>query len=120
MVKNGSEWSQEMMRLLIFNTGEENLKNVPQLEVDGQIINYKQNTKLRGGGSLITKLRWRLHTENVITKARIFCKIVHSPGIRKQKMSLHLSVSSVRSKFIYGQEVLFCSKQTPKEIAKHW
>ena len=45
------------MRLLIFNTGEENLKNVPQLEVDGQILNYQQNTKLRGGGSLITKLR---------------------------------------------------------------
>ena len=46
-----------MMRLLIFNTGEENLKNKSQLEVDGQILNYKQNTKLRGGGSLITKLR---------------------------------------------------------------
>ena len=43
-------------------------KNLPQLELDGQILNYKQNTKFLGV-YLPTKLNWRLHIKNLITKA---------------------------------------------------
>ena len=49
---------------MLFNTGE-NPKSLPQIELDGQLLNYKQNTKF-----LDTKLNWRLHIENLINKAR--------------------------------------------------
>ena len=51
-----------------------------QIELDGQLLNYKQNTEFLGV-YITTKLNWRLHIENVINKARKqlnFLKIVHS------------------------------------------
>ena len=55
------------------------MKSLPQIELDGQLLNYKQNrsqllnykqnTKF-WGVYITTKLNWRLHTENLINKAR--------------------------------------------------
>ena len=45
MKKNGFELSREKMCLMLFNNGE-NLKSLPQIELDGQLLNYKQNTKM--------------------------------------------------------------------------
>ena len=47
---------------MLFNNGE-NSKSLPQIELDGQLLNYKQNTKFFGCIS-DTKLNWRLHIEN--------------------------------------------------------
>ena len=72
---------------MLFNNGE-NPKSVPQIELDGQLLNYKQNTKFFGCVYITTKLNWRLHIENLINKARKrlnFLKIVHSLGVRIQK-----------------------------------
>ena len=100
---------------MLFNNGE-NLKSLPQIELDGQLLNYKQNIKFLGV-YLTTKLNWRLHIENVINKTRKrlnFLKII----IRTQSWSwdtktlLHLSISLVRSKLIYGQEVYFYAPNT--------
>ena len=56
-------------------------------ELDGQLLNYKQNTKYLAV-YLTSKLNWRLHIENVINKSRkrlYVLKIVHSLGVRTQK-----------------------------------
>ena len=72
MKENGLELSGEKTCLILFNNGE-NPQSLPQLEIDGQILKYKQNTKFLGV-CLTTKFNWRLHIENVITKARkTFC-----------------------------------------------
>ena len=68
MKDNGFELSREKMCLTLFNNGE-NPKSLPQIELDGQLLNYKQNTKFLGV-YITTKLKWRLHIENVINKAR--------------------------------------------------
>jgi len=48
----------------------------PQRELNGQLFNYKQNTKF-WGVYLSTRLIWRLHTENLITKARKQLNFTH-------------------------------------------
>ena len=87
MKDNGFELSREKTCLMLFNNGE-NPKSLPQIELDGQLLNYKQNTKFLGV-YITTKLNWRLHIENVINKARkrlnFLKKIVHSLGVRIQK-----------------------------------
>ena len=47
MKENGLEWSGEKTCLILFNNGE-TPKRLPQLELDGQIVKYKQNTKFLG------------------------------------------------------------------------
>ena len=100
---------------MLFNNGE-NWKSLPEIELDGQLLNYKQNTMFLCV-YITTKLNWRLHIENVINKTRKrlnFLKII----IRTQSWSwdtktlLHLSISLVRSKLIYGQEVYFYAPNT--------
>ena len=67
---------------MLFNNGE-NSKSLPQIELDGQLLNYKQNIKFLGM-YLTAKMNWRLHIENLINlmnKARkrlIFLKIVNT------------------------------------------
>ena len=68
MKDNGFELSREKTCLMLFNNGE-NPKSLPQIELDGQLLNYKQNIIL-GGVYITTKMNWRLHIENVINKAR--------------------------------------------------
>ena len=82
------EISREKTCLMLFNNGE-NPKSLPQIELDGQLLNCEQNTKFFGV-YITTKLNWRLHTENLINKARNqlnFLKIVstQSDSIRIQK-----------------------------------
>ena len=114
MKDNGFELSQETTCLMLFNNGE-NPKSLPQIELDGQLLNYKQNTKFLGV-YITTKLNWRLHIENLINKARKrlnFLKIVSTQSWSQDtKTLLHLSISLVRSKLIYGQEVYFSAPNT--------
>ena len=82
MKENGFELSREKTCLMLFNNGE-NLESLLQIELDGQLLNYKQNIKFLGM-YLTTKLNWRLHIENLINlmnKARKrlnFLKIVNT------------------------------------------
>ena len=74
---------------MLFNNGE-NPKSLPQIELDGQ------NTKFLGA-YLTTKLNWRLHIENLISKARKrlnLLKIVCTQSwCQDTKTLLHVSVS---------------------------
>ena len=114
MKDNGFELSQEKTCLMLFNNGE-NPKSLPQIELDGQLLNYKQNTKFLGV-YITTKLNWRLHTENLINKARkrlnFLLKNSTQSWSQDTKTLLHLSISLVRSKLIYGQEVYFSAPNT--------
>ena len=47
MKDNGFELSREKTCLMLFDYGE-NPKSLPQIELDGQLLNYKQNTKFLG------------------------------------------------------------------------
>ena len=96
-----------------FNNGE-NPKCLPEIELDGQLLNYKQNTKFLGV-YITTKLNWRLHIENVINKAikqSNFLKNSTQSWCQDTKTLLHLYISLVRSKLIYGQEVYFLAPNT--------
>ena len=62
MKENGFKLSWEKTCLMLFNNGE-NPKSLPQTELDGQLLNYKQNTKFLGV-YITTKLNWRLQIEN--------------------------------------------------------
>ena len=44
---NGFELSRENTCLTLFNNGK-TPKSLPQIELDGQLLNYKQNTKFLG------------------------------------------------------------------------
>ena len=86
MKDNGFELRREKTCLMLFNNGE-TATSLPQIELDGQLLNCEQNTKFFGV-YITTKLNWRLHTENLINKARKrlnFLNIVHSLGVRTQK-----------------------------------
>ena len=102
MKDNGFELSQEKTCLMLFNNGE-NQKSLPQIELDGQLLNYKLLYVY-----IATKLNWRLHIENLINKARKrlnFLKIISTQSWSQDtKTLLHLSISLVRSKLIYGQD----------------
>ena len=47
MKENGLELSREKTCSILFNNGE-NPNSLPQLELDGNILNYKQNTRFWG------------------------------------------------------------------------
>ena len=64
MKDNGFELTREKTCLMLFNNGE-NAKSLPQIKLDGQLLNNKQNTMFLGG-YITTKLNWRLHIENLI------------------------------------------------------
>ena len=70
-------FSDNPWALLFANNGE-NPKRVPQIELDGQLLHYNQNSKF-WSVYLTTKLNWRLQTENLINETRKrlnFLKIV--------------------------------------------
>ena len=68
MKDNSFELSQEKTCLMMLFDNGENPKSLPQIELDGQLLNYKQNTKFLGV-YITPKLNWRLHIENLINKA---------------------------------------------------
>ena len=86
-----------------------------QIELDGQLLNYTQNTKFLGE-YITTKLNWRLHIENLINKATkrliVLKRVSTQSWSQDTKMLLHLCISLVRSKLIYGQEVYFSAPNT--------
>ena len=113
MKDNSFELSREKTCLMLFNNGE-NQKSLPQIELDGQLLNYKQNTKFLGV-YITTKVNWRLHIENFINKARKrlnFQQKNSTQSWSRDTKTLHLSISLVRSKLIYGQEVYFFAPVT--------
>ena len=61
MKENGFKLSWEKTCLMLFNNVE-NPKSLPQIKLDGQLLNYKQNIMFLGM-CLTTKLNWRLHIE---------------------------------------------------------
>ena len=61
MKEHGFELPREKTCLMLFNHGNPP-KSLPQIELDGQLLNYKQNTKFLGV-YITTKLNWRLHIE---------------------------------------------------------
>ena len=63
---------------------------------------------------------WQIHTDTLcFLNFWIFKKLVCPQSCcQDTKTSLHLSISLVRSKLIYGQEVYFSAPNTPKETAK--
>ena len=64
MKDNGFELRRENTCLMLFNN-RENAKSLPQIKLEGQLLNYKQNTMFLGV-YITTKLNWRLHIENLI------------------------------------------------------
>ena len=74
--------------------------------------------KVYGDIYITTSLNWGLHIEHLITKVR---KRLHfpkqtistQPSCQDTKTLLHLFISFVRSKLIYGQEVYFSAPITP-------
>ena len=105
---------------MLFNIGE-NPKGLPQLELDGQILNYKQNTNYLGVYRT-TKLNWRLHIEKINHKSQ-----------KTNACSIHkiikytVLVSEHNKVTIFSQleidlrsgGIFFRSKHTPKETAKY-
>ena len=68
MKDNSFELPREKTCLMMLFDNGENPKSLPQIELDGQLLNYKQNTKFLGV-YITTELNWRLHIENLINKA---------------------------------------------------
>jgi hypothetical protein len=74
---NGLEFSAEKTCLMLFNNGE-NPKTLPDLFLDGQIVQYQKQVKLLGI-IFTSKLNRRIHIENLISKVQRrtnFLKIV--------------------------------------------
>jgi ribonuclease HI len=106
---NGLELSSEKTCLMLFNNGT-NPKHLPIFKIKGNVLAYKHSVKFLGV-TFTTKLNWTFHIDNLLTQARKrlnFLKIVSSqPWGQDIKTLLHLSISLVRSKLIYGQEVYY-------------
>ena len=116
MKDNSFELPREKTCLMMLFDNGENPKSLPQIELDGQLLNYKQNTKFLGV-YITTELNWRLHIENLINKAwkqlNSLKKIVSTQSWSQDtKTLLHLSISLVRLELIYGQEVYFSAPNT--------
>ena len=119
MKDNGFELPWEKTCLMLFNNGE-NPKSLPQTELDGQLLNYKQNTKVLGV-YMTTKLNWRLHIENLINKARKqlnFLKIVVLESGYKNIITF-INIFSEIKVDLWSGGIFFHTKHPPKETAKH-
>ena len=100
--------------LMLFNNGE-NPRTLPKLVMDEKPLIYKHSVKFLGV-YFTSKLNWKTHIDYLLTKARQtlnFLKIVSSqPWSQDQGTLLHLAISLIRSKLIYGQEVYFSASKT--------
>ena len=122
MKENDFELSREKTCLMLFNNGE-NPKSLPQRELDGQLLNYKHNTKFLGV-YLTTKLNWRLHIENVINKTRIQLNVLKNSQYTvlvsgHKKVSTFICIFSQIKTDLWSRGLFFRSNHTPKETAKH-
>ena len=111
---NGLELSGEKTQLMLFNNGK-NPKVLPQMMLEDKILQFSRNVKFLGV-HFTPKLNWRYHIEYLINKGRQrlnLLKIISAQSWGQDTETLiHLSVSLVRSKLIYGQEVYFSAPQT--------
>ena len=106
---------------MLFNNGE-NRKGLPQLELDCQLLNYKQNTNYLGVYRT-TKLNWRLHIDKFNHKSQK----TNACSIYKIIIKYTLLVSEHNKVTIFSQlesdlrsgGIFFRSKHTPKETAKY-
>ena len=117
MKENGFEMSTEKTHLMLFNNGS-NCKILPKIKLNETELLYKQETKFLGV-IFDTKLNWKPHIEYLINKARKrlnFLKVISSYVWGQHTPTLiHLAISLIRSKLIYGQEVYFAA---PKYLLK--
>ena len=106
---NGLELSKEKTHLMLFNNGM-NPKCLPKLKLGDADLEYKKETKFLGV-YFTTKLNWKTHIEYLLNKTRkrlYFLKVISKqPWGQNTKTLIHLAVSLIRSKLIYGQEVYF-------------
>jgi ribonuclease HI/exonuclease III len=119
MIENGLRLSSEKTCLMLFNNGQ-NPKCLPQFELNGMSLQYETIVKFLGV-YLSPKLNWKYHINHIISKARkrlnFFKLITSHTWSHDTKNLLHLAISLVRSKLIYGQEVYFsASKSLLKQI----
>ena len=122
MKENGFELLREKTCLMFFNNGE-NPKSLLEIELDGQLLNYEQNTKFLGV-YLTTKLNCRVHIENCINKAKIKTECSEN-----NQYTVFISGHKKRYTFIcifsqikidlWSGGTCFCTKHTPKETEKH-
>ena len=109
MKNNGLVLSGEKTVLMLFNKGKDP-SYLPKLKLGDMYLQYKDKVKFLGV-FFTRKLNWKVHIEHLISKARKrlnFLKIVTSqPWGQDTKTLIHLSISLIRSKLIYGQEVYF-------------
>ena len=114
MKDNGLELSSEKTYLMLFNNGE-NPKTLPTLSLDNKPLAFKPTVKFLGV-YITRKLNWRHHIEYLITKANKrlnFLKIINRQSWSQDTQTmLHLAISLVRSKLLYGQEVYFTASNT--------
>ena len=114
---NGFELSKEKTHLMLFNNGM-NPSYKPKITINGAILEYKTETKFLGV-IFTPKLNWKNHIEYLLNKARqrlSLLKVISSlPWGQHTQTLIHLAISLIRSKLIYGQEVYFSS---PKYLLK--
>jgi hypothetical protein len=68
MYQNGMELSGEKTCLMFFNNGQKTV-NLPKMEINGNQLNYESKVKFLGV-YFTPKLNWKVHIEDLITKAR--------------------------------------------------
>ena len=114
---NGLSFSAEKTNMIVFSSGSDP-KNVPEFKLNGKLLEYKQVVKFLGI-FLTSKLTWNVHLEYMLNKARKsinFLKLISKQtwGMNVQTL-VHLSISLVRSRLSYGQEIFFSA---PKYLLK--
>ena len=113
MQENGLELSGEKTSLILFNNGQ-NPQFLPKLYLDGILLTYQQSVKFLGV-YFTSKLKWNLHIEHLLTKARkrlnLLKVIINQPWSQNTNTLLHLALSLIRSSLIYGQEVYFTASK---------
>jgi ribonuclease HI len=113
MKENGLELSGEKTSLMLFNNGL-NSKSLPKLYLDGVLLLYKQSVKFLGV-YFTTKLKWKVHIEYLLTKARKrlnLLKVLNTqPWSQNTSTLVHLAMSLIRLTLTYGQEVYFSASK---------
>ena len=106
---------------------EKTRKAYLKIELDGQLLKYKQNTTFLGV-YVTTKLNWRLHIENLINKARKRLNFLYIKIFKKQDTVLEsghknvitfINIFSETETDLWSGGIFSRTKHTPKEAAKH-
>ena len=113
LFENGLSLSPEKTNLVLFNNGTDP-QMLPTFRIDGENLEYKKSVKFLGV-CLTSKLAWNDHIEYLANKAKQcinFLKVISKQSWGQDITVLkHLSLSLVRSRLSYGQEVFFSAPQ---------